>query len=180
MSPMRKTAGQKAAATRKRNTAKHRAAAEKAALTRRRRAADKKAAVTNKHRAAGRKAAATRTRRAVTRKAAATRARKKEEAAPTQPVQVEEPPAPAPPVQATPKPPFPSKLRRTSKASPHKRRLFPFRPNRPPCHEMTSDLQAKPESLSSLELTTRNPSSKLGHVWGINSILYSPKKEALR
>jgi hypothetical protein len=94
--------GQKAAATRKRNTAKHRAAAEKAALTRRRRAAGKKAAVTRNHRAAGRKAAATRTRRASARKAAATRASKKEEAAPTQPVQVQEPPAPEPQVQATP------------------------------------------------------------------------------
>ena len=102
MSPTRKAAGQRAAATRKRNSAKHRAAAEKAALTRRRRAAGKKAAVTRKHRAAGRKAARTRTRRASARKAAATRARKKEEAAPTQPVQVQEPPAPEPQVQATP------------------------------------------------------------------------------
>jgi hypothetical protein len=90
MSPVRKTTGHKAAATRKRNTAKHRAAAEKAALTRRRRAATKKAAVTRKHRAAGRKAAATRT-------------RKKEEAAPTQPVQVQEPATPEPRVQTTPK-----------------------------------------------------------------------------
>jgi hypothetical protein len=102
MSPIRKTAGQKAAATRKRKAAKHRAAAEKTALTRRRRAAGKKAAVTRKHRAAGRKAAATRTRRASARKAAATRTRKKEEAAPTQPVQVQEPPAPEPQVHATP------------------------------------------------------------------------------
>jgi hypothetical protein len=102
MSPIRKTAGQKAAATRKRNTAKHRAAAEKSALTRRRRAAGRKAAATRKHRAAGRKAAKTRTRRASARKAAATRARKKEEVAPTQPVQVQEPPAPEPQVQATP------------------------------------------------------------------------------
>jgi dipeptidyl aminopeptidase/acylaminoacyl peptidase len=38
------------------------------------------------------------------RKAAATRARKKEEAALTQPVQVQEPPAPEPQVKATPKP----------------------------------------------------------------------------
>jgi hypothetical protein len=88
MSPIRKTAGQKAAATRKRNAAKHRAAAEKTALTRRRGAAGKKAAVTRKHRAAGRKAAATRAR--------------KKEAALTQPVQVQEPPAPEPQVQATP------------------------------------------------------------------------------
>jgi len=66
------------------------------------RAAGKKAAVTRKHRAPGRKAAATRTRRAATRKGAPTRARKKEEAAPTQPAQVQEPPAPEPPVQATP------------------------------------------------------------------------------
>jgi hypothetical protein len=102
MSPNRKTAGQKAAATRKRNAAKHRAATEKAALTRRHRASGKKAAVTRKHRAAGRKAAATRTRRAAAKKAAATRARKKEEAAPTQPVEVQEPPAPEPQVQATP------------------------------------------------------------------------------
>jgi hypothetical protein len=89
MSPMRKTAGRKAAVTRKRSAAKRQAAAEKAALTRRRRAAGKKAAVTRKHRAAGRKAAAT-------------RARKKEEVAPTQPVQVQEPPAPESHVQATP------------------------------------------------------------------------------
>ena len=84
MSPVRKTAGQKAAATRKRN------------------AAGKKAAATRKHRAAGRKAAKTRTRRASARKAATTRARKKEEVALTQPVQVQEPPAPEPQVQATP------------------------------------------------------------------------------
>jgi hypothetical protein len=101
MSPIRKTAGQKAAATRKRNAAKHRAAAEKVALTRRHRAAGKKAAATRKHRAAGRKAAKTRTRRASARKAATTRARKKEEVALTQPVQVQEPPAPEPQVQAT-------------------------------------------------------------------------------
>jgi endonuclease III len=102
MSPVRKTTGQKAAATRKRNAAKHWAAAEKAALTRRRRAAGKKAAATRKSRAAGRKAAATRTRRASARKAAATRARKKEEVAPTHPVQVQKPPAPESHVQATP------------------------------------------------------------------------------
>jgi hypothetical protein len=102
MSPMRKTAGQKAAATRKDNSAKRQAAAGKAALTRRRRAAGKKAAATRKQRAAGLKAARTRTRRATARKAAATRARKKEEAALTQPVQVQEPPAPEPQVQATP------------------------------------------------------------------------------
>jgi hypothetical protein len=102
MSPMRKTAGQKAAATRKDNAAKCQAAAGKAALTRRRRAAGKKAAATRKQRAAGLKAARTRTRRATARKAAATRARKKEEAALTQPVQVQEPPAPEPQVQATP------------------------------------------------------------------------------
>jgi hypothetical protein len=88
MSPMRKTAGQKAATTRKRNAAKRQAAAKKAASTR-------------KGRAAGKKAAKTRTRRATTRKAAATRARKKEVAL-TQPVQVQEPPAPEPQVQATP------------------------------------------------------------------------------
>jgi hypothetical protein len=76
MSPVRKTTGQKAAATRKRNAAKHRAA--------------------------GRKAAKTRTRRASARKAASTRARKKEEAAPTQLVQVQEPPAPEFHVHATP------------------------------------------------------------------------------
>jgi len=102
MSPMRKTAGRKAAATRKRNAAKGQATAKKAALTRRRRAAGKKAAATRKQRAAGLKAARTRTRRATARKAAATRARKKEEAALTQPVQVQEPPAPEPQVQATP------------------------------------------------------------------------------
>jgi hypothetical protein len=89
MSPMRKTAGQKAAATRKRNSAKRQAAAKKAALTR-------------KRHAPGKKAARTRTRQATARKAAATRARKKEEAALTQPVQVQEPPAPEPEVQATP------------------------------------------------------------------------------
>jgi hypothetical protein len=81
---------------------KRQAAAGKAALTRRRRAAGKKAAATRKQRAAGLKAARTRTRRATARKAAATRARKKEEAALTQPVQVQEPPAPEPQVQATP------------------------------------------------------------------------------
>jgi len=87
-SPMRKT-GRKAAATRKRNAAKRQAAAKKAAPTR-------------KPRAAGKKAAKTRTRRASARKAAATRARKKEEAALTQPVQVQAPPAPEPQVQTTP------------------------------------------------------------------------------
>ena len=76
MSPVRKTTGQKAAATRKRNSAKRPAAAKKAARTR--------------------------VRRGATRKAAATRVRKKEEAALTQPVQVQEPPAPEPQVQATP------------------------------------------------------------------------------
>jgi len=80
---------------------KRKSAGKKAASTRRRRAAGKKAAATRKHRAAGRKAAATRTRRAAPRKAAATRSRKKE-AALTQPVQVQEPPAPEPQVQATP------------------------------------------------------------------------------
>jgi len=84
MSPVRKTAGQTAAATRKRN------------------AAGKKATPTRKHRAAGRKAARTHTRRATATKAVATRARKKEEAVLTQPVQVQEPPAPEPHVQATP------------------------------------------------------------------------------
>jgi hypothetical protein len=84
MSPKRKSTGKKAVATRKR------------------RAAGKKAAATRKHRAAGRKAAKTRTRRASARKAAATRARKIEEVAPTQPVQVQEPPAPESQVQATP------------------------------------------------------------------------------
>ena len=84
MSPKRKSAGKKAASTRKR------------------RAAAKKAVATRKHRAAGRKAARTRTRRAAASKAAATRARKKEEAVLAQPVQVEEPPAPEPEVQATP------------------------------------------------------------------------------
>ena len=102
MSPARKTAGQKAAAMRKRNAAKRRVAAGKAALTRKRRAAGKKAAATRKHLVAGRKAARTRTRRVTARKAAATRAHKKEEAALTQPVQVQEPPAPEPQVQATP------------------------------------------------------------------------------
>ena len=84
MSPVRKTAGQKAAATRKHN------------------AAGKKAAATRKHRAVGRKAVRTRTRRATATKAAATRVRKKEEAALSQPVQVQEPPVPEPQVQATP------------------------------------------------------------------------------
>src|ERR1700730_1414279 len=83
MSPVRKTGGKKAAATRNRN------------------AAGKKAAATRKHRAAGRKAARTHTRRATATKAVATRARKKEEAVLTQPVQVQEPPAPEPQVQAT-------------------------------------------------------------------------------
>jgi hypothetical protein len=102
MSPMRKTAGRKAAATRKRNAAKRQAAAKKTASTRKLRAAGKKAAATRKRRAAGRKAAATRTRRATAKKVTATRARKKEEVAPTQPVQVQEPAAPEPRVQATP------------------------------------------------------------------------------
>jgi len=102
MSPMRKTAGRKAAATRKRNAAKRQAAAKKATLTRKRRAAGKKAAATRRHRAAGQKAARTRVRRGATRNTAATRTRKKEEVAPTQPVQVQEPPAPEPQVQATP------------------------------------------------------------------------------
>jgi hypothetical protein len=62
MSPKRKAAGKKAAATRKRQ------------------AAGKKAAATRKHRAAGKKAAATRKRRAAAKKAVATRARKQQEA----------------------------------------------------------------------------------------------------
>jgi hypothetical protein len=93
MSPMRKTAGKKVAATRKRNAAKRQAAAKKAASTR-------------KSRAGGKKAARTRTRPAAARKAAVTRARKKE-AAPIQPVQVQEPSAPEPQVQATPETPIP-------------------------------------------------------------------------
>src|SRR6266478_3646073 len=64
MSPMRKTAGRKAAATRKRNAAKRQAAAKKAASTRKRRPAGKKATATRKHLAAGQKAAKTRIRRA--------------------------------------------------------------------------------------------------------------------
>ncbi len=79
MSPMRKTAGKKVAATRKRNAAKRQAAAKKAASTR-------------KGRAAGKKVAKTRVRQGDARKAAPTRARKKE-AALAQPVQVQEPPA---------------------------------------------------------------------------------------
>jgi endonuclease III len=102
MSPMRKTAGQKAAATRKRNAAKRQAAAKKAASTRKWGSAGKKAAATRKLRAAGQKAAKTRTRRAAARKAAATRASKKEQAAFTQPAQVQEPPAPEPQVQTAP------------------------------------------------------------------------------
>ena len=89
MSPTRKTAGQKAVATRKRNAAK-------------RQAAGKKVASTRKGRAAGKKAAKTRTRQGAARKAAVTRARKIEEVAPTQLVQVREPPAPESGVQATP------------------------------------------------------------------------------
>ena len=89
MSPMRKTAGKKVAATRKRNAARRQAAAKKAASTR-------------KSRAAGKKAAKTRVRRTAARKTTATRARKKEEAAPIQPVQVQEPAAPEPQVYATP------------------------------------------------------------------------------
>jgi hypothetical protein len=88
MSPMRKTAGKKVAATRKRNAARRQATAKKAASTR-------------KSRAGGKKAAKTRVRQGAARKAAATRARKKE-AALTQPVQVQNPPAPEPQVQATP------------------------------------------------------------------------------
>ncbi len=63
MSPKAKSAGKKAAATRK-----HRAAGRKAAATR-------------KHRAAGKKAAKTRVRKAAAKKAAATRAHKKQVAA---------------------------------------------------------------------------------------------------
>jgi len=54
-----------------------------------------------KRKSAGKKAASTRRRRAAPRKAAAIRSREKE-AALTQPVQVQEPPAPEPQVQATP------------------------------------------------------------------------------
>jgi hypothetical protein len=61
MSPKRKTAGKKAAATRKL------------------RAAGKKAAATRKHHAAGKKAAKTRVGKAAAKKAASTRARKKQE-----------------------------------------------------------------------------------------------------
>ncbi len=84
MSPKRKSAGKKAASTHKR------------------RAAAKKAVATWKHRAAGRKAARTRTHRAAATKAAATRARKKGEVALTQPVPVQEPPAPEPQGETTP------------------------------------------------------------------------------
>lgn len=63
MSPTRKTAGKKSAATRKRS------------------AAAKKAVATRKHRAAGKKAAATRKRHAAAKKAAATRVRRKQEIA---------------------------------------------------------------------------------------------------
>ena len=80
MSPKRKTAGQKAAQTRKRSDAKRRAVGEKAALTRKRRAAAKKAVATHKHRAAGVKTAKTSGRRAAARKTAATRAQKKQPA----------------------------------------------------------------------------------------------------
>jgi hypothetical protein len=87
MSPMRKTAGRKAAATRKHNAAKRKAAAKKAASTRKSRAAGKKVAKTSVRQGAARKAAAT---------------RRKKEAALTEPVQVQESPAPEPQVQATP------------------------------------------------------------------------------
>ena len=79
MSPKRKSAGKKAAATRKRS------------------AAFRKAAAMRKHRAAGRKAAATRKRRTAGRKAAATRAQKKQPAAVPQPAAPETPPTPQEP-----------------------------------------------------------------------------------
>jgi hypothetical protein len=101
MRPIRKTAGRKAAATRKRNAAKRQAAAKKAASTRKWRAAGKKAAATRRRRAAGQKAARTRVRRRAARKLTVTRARKKESAL-NQPVQVQAPPAAEPQVQAAP------------------------------------------------------------------------------
>jgi len=81
---------------------KRKSAGKKAAATRRRRAVARKVVATRKHQAAGRKAAKTLTRRGAARKVATTRARKKEEAVLTQPVQVQEPPAPEPQTQATP------------------------------------------------------------------------------
>ena len=87
MSPKRKSAGKKAAATK-------------------RGAAARKAVATRKHRAAGRKAAKTRVRQGAARKAAATGSRKKE-AALIQPVQVQGPPAPESQVQAAPETPIP-------------------------------------------------------------------------
>jgi len=89
MSPKRKSAGQKAAATRKRNAAKRRSAAKKAVLTRTRRAAGRKAAKTRMRRAAGRKAVATRTQR------------KKEEVVALQPVVESATPQPVPAQEPT-------------------------------------------------------------------------------
>ena len=87
-------------------SAKSKSAGKKAAATRKRRAAGKKAAATRKHRAAGKKAAkTTRVRRAAAKGAASTRARKKQEVvAPPVPMPqapnaidtIEELPAPGP------------------------------------------------------------------------------------
>jgi hypothetical protein len=60
---------------------KAKSAGKKAAATRKHRAAGRKAAATHKHRAAGKKAAKTRVRKAAAKKAAAIRARKKRAAA---------------------------------------------------------------------------------------------------
>ncbi len=96
MSP-KKSAGRKAALTRKR-----RAAAKKAVAKRKHRAAGIKAAAKHKHRATGNKAAKTRVRKAAARKATETRARKKPPAAVRELGKVEITEAPAPTVPHVP------------------------------------------------------------------------------
>jgi len=117
MSPMRKTAGRKAAATRKHNAAKRKAAAKKAASTRKSRAAGKEVAKTSVRQGAARKAAATRRK-----KEAALLSQCKSKNRPHQNLRC----------RPHPKPASPSKRPKTSKASAHELRLFPFTENRQP------------------------------------------------
>ena len=130
MSPMRKTAGKKVAATRKRNAAKRQAAAKKAASTRKSRAAGKKAAATRKHRAAGRKAAKTRMRRAAQERQQQPAPVKKKRLRPLSQCKSKSRPHQSLRCRRHPKPASPSKLRQTSKASATSGGFFPSTENR--------------------------------------------------
>ena len=125
MSPMRKTGGQKAAATRKRNAARRQAAAKKAASTRKSRAAGKKAAVTRKHRPPdARPQQPAPVGRAQERQRQPAPAKKRPR--PFSHCKSRSRPHQSPRYRPHPKPPSPSKLGQASKASAHQRRLVPF------------------------------------------------------